>query len=326
MAVVSRTSFDPTLSLSQRRINVDPATRRIAVRIASWNDAHSGIPGAVRMPKNVNLDAAHVGRALLDDGTDLEVANLPMGTLHAKQGLTAAQAAQMYENTGTSIARVRYSTDEEGIRADGVLFDDVDEATMDRLIASAPSGDWRSLSLVRRMQDFEHAPSDFAGACLVNLPGYSSKFSQSPATPMRLVASANSMILLEGADMQTDEVTTDEGEVETPAPVTEETTPAACDPAEPACEGCTCGRADETPVDETPADEAPAELMALRASVAENLEQIDALLAAAAPAMAMDHAAPDHAAMMQMMNDRITSLEDDVEILKEVVAQAILSS
>ena len=168
------------------------------MRIAGWDDAHSGLPGAVRMPRNVNLEAAHVGHANLDDGSALAVANLPMGTMHAKQGLTAAQAAAMYENTGTSVARVRYSIDETGIRADGMLFDDVDQSTIDRLVASAPSGDWRALSMVRRPEDFEHTPSDFAGACIVNIPGYSSTFSQSPATPMRLVASADSMILFDG--------------------------------------------------------------------------------------------------------------------------------
>lgn len=193
---IQKSFFDPTTPLGDRRIVVDLASRRISARIASFNDAHSGFKGAIKSPKNVNVEAAHVGHAQLDDGSSLAVATLPMHTMHAGQNLTAAHAAAWYENTGTAVARVRYSIDDDGIRADGVLFDDVSDADLDRLTAAAPSGDWRAASLVRRPEDFENSRADFAGACIVNMPGYSGTYSQSPATPLRLVASGLDEILL----------------------------------------------------------------------------------------------------------------------------------
>jgi hypothetical protein len=330
ITAATRESFSPTLPLTDRRINVDLATRRIAVRIAGWNDAHSGLPGAVKMPRNVNVEAAHVGHVALEDGSTLPVANLPMGTMHAKQGLTAAQAAAMYENTGTSVARVRYSIDEEGIRADGLLFDDVDQSTLDRLIASAPSGDWRALSMVRRPEDFEHTPSDFAGACIVNIPGYSSTFSQSPATPMRLVASADSMILFDGEpEMEDDETLTGEtltGETPAEAPADH-----AC-PEGPPCDGCTCGRADD---DETDAL-AASRIVALHAAIVADMESFSSLLAAGGymdpkkkrrrktDALTADGSMADAMAMMPSRDDWDAMLARIAD-LEQIVAEAILS-
>lgn len=305
--------FQPTLSLAERRINVDPDSGRIAVRIARWEDAHSGLPGAVKMPRRVNVEAAHVGRARLEDGSDLAVANLPMGTVHAPQGLTAAQAAQLYENTGTSIARVRYSVDDEGIRADGLLFGDVDEQVLDRLVAAAPSGDWRALSLVRRPEDFEHTPSDFAGACLVNLPGYSDTFSQSPATPLRLVASAASMLLI-------DEVATPE-----PAEANSPETPDGCDPAAPPCDGCTCGRAAEAPAVEPEVDD---EVLVDKDGNEVEAEVLTELLASMGyrktkrdRSMKSSAAVPDDG----LTEMTYQALVDRVEVLERIVAEAILS-
>src|SRR5688572_33061072 len=108
--------FSPSLALDKSRINVDADSRRIAVRVASWGDVHSGHGPKVRMPRNVNVEAAHGGSAALDDGSFLPVANLPMGTLHADGNLSAAEARRIYEDTGRQVARVRYSVDDEGIR------------------------------------------------------------------------------------------------------------------------------------------------------------------------------------------------------------------
>lgn len=232
---VSATDFLPSLDLSVQRIAVDRESRRIAVRVASWGDQHSGVRGA-RMPRNVNVDAAHVGSALLADGSSLPVAQLPMGTLHADAGLSAAEARRVYEDTGRSVARVRYSLDDDGIRADGVLYEDVDDSTLDRLVASAPSGDWRTMSHVRSMDEFEHAPSDFVGAAIVNLPGFSNTFSDKPGTPMRLVASGESMILFEDGVVVG---------VETGNEAVDELTAAAASDGSGCvkpCEGCTCER------------------------------------------------------------------------------------
>jgi hypothetical protein len=189
--------FSPALALEGRRINVDPETRRIAVRIARWDETHSGFGEKVRIPRRVNVDAAHVGVADLADGSNIRVATLPMDTMHAPRNLAALHAAGWYENSGKGVARVRYSVDDEGIRADGVLFDDVDDAQLDRVLAASASGDWRSAIAIKRFSDFENIPADFVGSCIVNVPGYSDTFSQSAGTKFALAASAHTILSIE---------------------------------------------------------------------------------------------------------------------------------
>lgn len=201
---ITREMFDAALDLSDSRIVVDPDTRRIAVRVAEFGEVHSGHSGEVRVPRNVNVDAAHIGRVRLDDGEFLPVAQLPMGTLHATGGISAEEAAHVYENTGRSVARVRYSVDEVGIRADGVLYDDVSDVEVERLVASAPSGDWRALSHIRRFSDFLNTPSDFVGAAVVNIPGYSGSFRKEGAEALRLVASGDGLALIDDVPDEAD--------------------------------------------------------------------------------------------------------------------------
>lgn len=182
--------FQPALSLDGRRVTVDSDTRRIAVRVANFGEVHSGFGPEVRVPRNANLDAAHVGTADLADGSALRVAVLPMDTAHAPANLQALHAASWYENSGKGIARGRYSIDDTGVRFDGILFDDVDSAKMDRLTAGSASGDWRSAIALKSFGDFEHAPADFVGSCIVNIGGYSDTYRQAPAERFALVASA----------------------------------------------------------------------------------------------------------------------------------------
>lgn len=189
--------FQPQLALDDARIAIDRSSRRIAVRVASWGEVHSGFGEKVRIPRKVNVDAAHVGSAELADGSRIRVATLPMDTIHAPTDLSAMHAASWYENTGKAIARVRYSVDDEGIRADGVLFDDIEDATVDRVLAAAASGDWRAAAAVKRYSDFEKVPADFVGSCIVNIPGYSDTFSQSAGKRLSLVASANTIFSID---------------------------------------------------------------------------------------------------------------------------------
>lgn len=182
--------FQPALSLDGRRVTVDRDSRRIAVRVANFGEVHSGFGPEVKVPRNANLDAAHVGTADLADGSSLRVAVLPMHTAHAPANLQALHAASWYENSGMGVARGRYSVDETGVRFDGLLFDDVDDAKVDRLTAGSASGDWRSAIALKSFGDFEHAPADFVGSCIVNIGGYSDTYRQAPAERFALVASA----------------------------------------------------------------------------------------------------------------------------------------
>lgn len=214
--------FQPTLPLDGRRVTVDPETRRIAVRVANFGEVHSGFGPEVKVPRNANLDAAHVGVADLEDGSALRVAVLPMDTLHAPADLKSLHAASWYENSGKAVARGRYSADESGIRFDGILFDDVDDSKVDRLTAGSASGDWRSAIALKSFGDFEHAPADFVGSCLVNIGGYSDTYRKAPAERFALVASAaGDLITIEDCTVEEDrkpEGTDDPKPAEAPAP------------------------------------------------------------------------------------------------------------
>jgi hypothetical protein len=194
--------FQPNLDLEGRRVTVDRDSGRIAVRVANYGEVHSGFGPEVKVPRNANLDAAHVGTADLPDGSSLRVAVLPMHTAHAPANLQALHAAAWYENSGLGVARGRYSTDESGVRFDGLLFDDITDAQIDRLTAGSASGDWRSAIALKSFGDFEHAPADFVGSCLVNIGGYSDTYRQAPAERFALVASAaGDFISIEDATM-----------------------------------------------------------------------------------------------------------------------------
>lgn len=185
--------FEPTLDISKRRMVVEG--NRIAARIASWDDIHVGIPGSVRMPKQVNVNAAHIGVTELDDGSEIETAVLPLHTTHAAHGMDVEHAAAWYEDSGKRVARIRYSTDDIGIRADGVLFSDVSEIDIQHLKAGAPSGDWRFASLLRSADDFENTPADFAGAAIVNIAGFSDNYGNFAGKPVRLAASGDGSLI-----------------------------------------------------------------------------------------------------------------------------------
>lgn len=224
--------FKPSLPLVDRRINVDPETRRIAVRVARWDETHSGFGEKVRIPRKVNVDAAHVGVADLGDGVTMRVATLPMETMHAPRDLASLHAASWYENSGKGLAKVRYSVDDEGIRADGVLFDDIDDATIDRVLAASASGDWRSAMAIKRFSDFEHVPADFVGSCIVNVPGFSDTFTKAAGQKFALAASAHTIVSFEDEEEDSmDENTT--------------VTAGGGEGCDGTCESCGCGAREE---------------------------------------------------------------------------------
>lgn len=263
--------FSPALKFEGRRVAVDPGSRRIAVRVANFGETHSGFGPMVRVPRNVNVDAAHVGVAELADGSNVRVATLPMHTTHAPADLKAMHAASWYENTGTAIARGRYSIDDQGIRFDGVLYDDVDESTVDKLTASSASGDWRSAVAIKRFEDFETTPCDFVGSCVVNIPGFSDTFRQAPSERFALAASAHSIMAIytEGDEMDDDQVLTAGGA---------DSNPDGAGDLAPGCTGECTGCSCQTPtIDVNDPSAQGADTVTLKASA------LLALVAAAAP-------------------------------------------
>lgn len=226
--------FQPNLALEGRRVTVERDTGRIAVRVANYGEVHSGFGPEVKVPRNANLDAAHVGTADLPDGSSLRVAVLPMHTAHAPANLKALHAAAWYENSGLGVARGRYSSDEHGVRFDGLLFDDVTDAQIERLTAGSASGDWRSAIALKSFGDFEHTPADFVGSCIVNVGGFSDTYRQAPAERFALVASAaGDYITIEDATVK-DTLTAGAGDSN---PDGAGDLPAGCAGE---CQGCSC--------------------------------------------------------------------------------------
>lgn len=237
----SLADFQPSLDLTGRRVKVDAESRRIAVRVASYGEVHSGFGEQVKVPRNANLDAAHVGTADLDDGSTLRVATLPMDTIHAPANLDALHAASWYEQSGKGIASGRYSSDEVGIRFDGVLFADIDDAKVERITAASASGDWRSAIALKRFSDFEHAPADFVGSCIVNIPGYSDTFRAATGRRMALAASAHTLISIEDDTMQDPAAPTTEVLVAGAADSNPDGAAALPDGCTGECSNCVCG-------------------------------------------------------------------------------------
>lgn len=316
--------FSPHLDLKGRRIAVDSESRRISVRVAAWDDVHSGYGQKVRMPRNVNVAAAHVGSADLADGSMIRVATLPMDTMHAPANMAALHAASWYENSGKGVARVRYSVDSEGIRADGVLFEDVSPATVDRLTAASASGDWRSAVAIKQYSDFERVPADFVGSCIVNVPGFSDTFGKLEGRKFALAASAHTIITWEDENMThidnnlvtADAITADAVTTASiPDNVVIDAVQAALvaggegDGCDGSCESCGCGA--------KPAAAAPAPVMATLsasalAALVESSDQaaVDAALEEARAALVASGAAeaPDPIAELQGEVAKLTSL------------------
>lgn len=120
--------------------------------LAPWGVCHTGEPGACVTPPRSKAGYAHFLRVrqplLTAEGDEVNVGVLTFDTGHAAQGRSvgAMQAAAHYDNTGTAFADVNVGEDDFGIWIHGALRPDIDELTLRRIRASAPSGDWRKMN------------------------------------------------------------------------------------------------------------------------------------------------------------------------------------
>lgn len=124
----------------------------------------------MRPPKGSpsNYEYAHQGETLTDDGDVVRTAVIGGGAGHAPIDSDSATVPAFYDNSGTQLMRVRYGEDDNGLWFAGALWPDVDDLDIAKIRASSLSGDWRWHSAWRETG----AGYDFAGACLVNIPGY----------------------------------------------------------------------------------------------------------------------------------------------------------
>lgn len=155
---------------TDRRLTIEPDGRAYGY-IALWNQCHAGASGCVRPPKGspTAYEYAHQGFTLTEDGSQIRTGVIAGGTVHAAMNATNLQVPEHYENTGNQMMRVRYGEDENGIYFAGALWPDLDALLIEKLRASSISGDWRFSAGWRESQSNQY---DFAGACLVNIPGF----------------------------------------------------------------------------------------------------------------------------------------------------------
>lgn len=138
---------------------------RVYGHMAAWGEEHRAIPGQFAPRSASGYAHFHLGAVRCADGTDVPTGVLTIGTGHAPtRGITAHQAAEHYDNTGTGWADVRAGEDAHGIWVAGAVRPDVDEVTLRRARGSALSGDWRRFA--------EGAPLEMIAALSCNVPGF----------------------------------------------------------------------------------------------------------------------------------------------------------
>ncbi len=187
-------------------IEVDEAgdpTGRVYGFIALYDTCHAGAPGCVTPPRKSpsSFEYAHQGQTQTAEGTLVSTANIG-GSGHANlKASPEAAAAHYQEHISTQMMRVRYGTDDKGIWFSGALWPDVSELDVAHILASPISGDWRWMNSWRETD----AGYDFAGACLVSLPGFAmanaGQVAQEEGAMQTLAASASSVGMSDGGDI-----------------------------------------------------------------------------------------------------------------------------
>lgn len=176
---------------TDKRITITPEGQ-VYGYIALWNSCHVGHGGCVKPPKGSpsNYDYAHQGETLTAEGELLKTAVIAGGTAHAPVDMNTAMVPEYYENTGTQLMRIRYGEDANGLWFAGALWPGVNDLQVAQIRASSVSGDWRWHAAWRKTA----TSYDFAGACFVNIPGFSmdskGSINDRSGQPFALAASA----------------------------------------------------------------------------------------------------------------------------------------
>lgn len=137
---------------------------RIYGHAAAWGVCHIGMPGGcTTAPRSSSgYRYFHLGSVLCDDGTQVDVGSLTMGTGHAGLDASAHGATEHYDNTGTVIADVHAGEDAHGIWLAGSVRPGVSDEQLRALRASKVSGDWRPIG----------SQLEMVAALCVNTPGF----------------------------------------------------------------------------------------------------------------------------------------------------------
>src|SRR5262249_44759981 len=136
--------------------------------LALWNTCHAGkVNGAYSQcmfapHSRTNYAHFHLGAMLCDDGREVAIGRITIGTGHAPLHLGAAATRKHYDNTGTCVAFARAKDGVFGIFVCGAIKSDATSEQIRDFRACPPSGDWRQ----------EDGHLELQAALAVNVPAY----------------------------------------------------------------------------------------------------------------------------------------------------------
>lgn len=120
---------------------------RVYGHIARWDTAHIGFTGQKIYPPRSQRDYAyfHVGAIRTAENDILPVGSIFVGTAHAGQNLSPAEAMHHYSDSGSACMAVQVGEDAHGIWAAGTLTAEATEEKIAAVLRCPPSGDWRNI-------------------------------------------------------------------------------------------------------------------------------------------------------------------------------------
>lgn len=153
---------DPKLS-GPTRMTITPEGQ-VFGHLAQWRVCHVGVGNAcVMAPRSrTNYDLFKVGQLITDDGNQIPVGKITLGTGHANAQYGVMPSREHYDNTGWTAAIVNVGEDQFGIWVHGALANTMSPERIASLRASALSGDWRRVN----------GNLELIAALAVNSPGF----------------------------------------------------------------------------------------------------------------------------------------------------------
>lgn len=153
---------DPRLD-GPTRMTVDD-DGRVYGHVALWSSCHTGYSDrCVRPPRSrMSYNYFLTGMVRTEEGEDVPVGRVTVGTTHAGRSLSANDAQWHYEHTGAAVADVACGEDAHGIWVAGALRPGTTDQQVRELLASPPSGDWRPM----------RGSLEMIAVLAVNVPGF----------------------------------------------------------------------------------------------------------------------------------------------------------
>lgn len=173
---------DPHLSVPTG-ITVTPEGR-VYGHAALWGTCHIGQAGVcVTPPREESHPYYMLGNVWTEDGGNVSVGQITVGTGHAPLSYGYRAASDHYDNTGTAVADVAVGNDGHGIWVAGSIRPGTDESRVRELRAAGQvSGDWRRIGGSLRL----------VGLLAVNVPGF-------PVPKLRTHLASNQQLALVAA-------------------------------------------------------------------------------------------------------------------------------